>query len=44
MKILIYEDNKYSNLYPLSLLRGVYDIRIGANTIKERIENITDKK
>lgn len=44
MKILIYEDNKYSNLYPLSLLRGVYDIRIGANTIKERIENITEKK
>ena len=44
MKIIIYEDNKYPNLFPLSMLRGVYDIRIGANTIKERIENIADNK
>lgn len=42
MKILIYEDNKYKKLFPLSMLRSVYDVRCGANTIKQRIENIVN--
>ena len=40
MKILIYEDNNFKDLYPLSMLRGVYDISFGASTIKGRIEKI----
>ena len=44
MNILIFEDDKYKNLFPLSNLRAVFDVRIGANTIKERIELIINKK
>jgi UDP-N-acetylglucosamine diphosphorylase/glucosamine-1-phosphate N-acetyltransferase len=44
MKILIYEDGKYKNLFPLSMLRGVFDIKIGINSIKERIEYISGNK
>ena len=40
MKILIYEDGKFKDLYPLSMLRAVYDIKCGAYSIKERIESI----
>ncbi len=44
MKILIYEDGGYENLYPLSMLRAVFDLRCGANTIKERIDKILNYK
>ena len=44
MKILIYEDDKFKNLFPLSMMRGVFDVRIGANSIMERIEFIAGKK
>ncbi len=44
MKILIYEDSGYKNLYPLNLLRASYDIHCGANTILHRIEKIINDK
>ena len=44
MKILVYEDSGYKNLYPLNLLRASYDIRCGANTILQRIESIINNK
>jgi len=44
MKILVYEDSGYKNLYPLNLLRASYDIRCGANTILQRIECIINNK
>lgn len=39
MRVLIFEDNSFSDLYPLSLLRGVFDIKCGAFSLKEKIEN-----
>ena len=44
MKILIFEDTSYKNLYPLNMLRGTYDIKCGANTILERYESILGNK
>ncbi|HMS63775.1 MAG TPA: putative sugar nucleotidyl transferase [Ignavibacteria bacterium] len=44
MKILIYEDSKFNGLFPLCMMRGVFDIRIGVNSIKDRIEFIAGKK
>lgn len=44
MKILVYEDSGYKDLYPLNLLRASYDIRCGANTILGRIESIINNK
>lgn len=44
MKILIYEDDKFKNLFPLNMMRGVFDIKIGINSIKERIEYISGNK
>ena len=44
MKILIYEDHKYKSLYPLSMLRSVFDIKTGINTIFERIKILAGKK
>jgi hypothetical protein len=38
MKYVIFEDNKYSNLYPLNLLRASFDLKAGVLSMKERIE------
>jgi len=35
--VCIFEDNKYSQLYPLSLTRPVFDLRCGMVTLKEKI-------
>ncbi len=35
--VCIFEDNKYSQLYPLSLTRPVFDLRCGMLTLKEKI-------
>ena len=35
--ICIFEDNRYSQLYPLSLTRPVFDLRCGMVTLKEKI-------
>ncbi len=37
-QLCIFEDNQYSNLYPLSLTRPVYDLRCGILTLREKIE------
>ncbi len=44
MKILIYEDSGYKKLYPLNMLRATCQIRIGANSLLQRIENIINNK
>lgn len=36
MKILVFEDDKYDLLYPISMLRAVYDVRPGALSILEK--------
>jgi UDP-N-acetylglucosamine diphosphorylase/glucosamine-1-phosphate N-acetyltransferase len=38
MRILIFEDDFCKNLYPLSVLRPVYNIKAGAFSIREKIE------
>ena len=37
MHICIFEDDKYSNFYPLTLSRPVYDLVCGVRTLKEKI-------
>jgi len=37
MQICIYEDEKYSNFYPLSYTRPVYELVSGINTLREKI-------
>ena len=44
MKILVYEDSGYKNLYPINLLRASFDIKCGANTILQRVECILNNK
>jgi len=38
MKIVLFEDSGFENLYPLTYLRPVFELRCGAFTLKERIE------
>ena len=44
MKVIIFEDNQYKNLFPLNMLRASFDIKCGAGSVKERIEKILDGK
>jgi UDP-N-acetylglucosamine diphosphorylase/glucosamine-1-phosphate N-acetyltransferase len=37
MQICIFEDEKYSNFYPLSYTRPVYELMCGMNTLREKI-------
>ncbi|MCW9066314.1 MAG: GlmU family protein [Ignavibacteriaceae bacterium] len=37
MQICIFEDEKYSNFYPLSYTRPVYELVCGINTLREKI-------
>lgn len=37
MRIAIFEDEEYRNLFPLTLTRPVYELRIGTSTIREKI-------
>ena len=37
MQICIFEDKKYSNFYPLSYTRPVYELVCGINTLREKI-------
>ena len=38
MKVLLFEDNDVANLYPLTYLRPVFDLRCGAFSIKEKVQ------
>jgi len=40
MRLCIFEDEKYRNLYPLILLRPVYDLRCGILTLREKIRRV----
>ena len=44
MRVLIFEDDSYDSLYPLSTLRSVFEIKCGIFTLKEKIENILGRK
>ena len=44
MRVLIFEDDSYDSLYPLSTLKSVFEIKCGIFTLKERIENILGRK
>lgn len=35
--LCVFEDDRYSNFFPLSLARPVFDLAIGAHTFKERL-------
>ena len=38
MKVVLFEDEDVSNLYPLVYLRPVFDLRCGILTLKEKVE------
>lgn len=38
MKLCIFEDKKYDNLYPLTLTRAVFELRCGATSLMDKIE------
>ncbi len=44
MRVLIFEDDSYDSLYPLSTLRSVFEIKCGIFTLKDKIENILGRK
>lgn len=44
MKISVFEDGSFGNLYPLCMLRGVFDIKIGPNTLLDRIKSVLGNK
>lgn len=44
MKVLIFEDDSYESLYPLSTLSSVFEIKCGVFTLQEKIENALGKK
>lgn len=43
MKIVIFEDDKFDLLYPLSMMRAVYDVKPGAFSILEKISAASGK-
>jgi len=44
LRVLIFEDDSYDSLYPLSTLRSVFEIKCGIFTLKDKIENILGRK
>ena len=40
MKLLIYEDGKFDNFYPLTYLRASWELRCGAFSLRQRIEQL----
>ena len=38
MKIVLFEDDKVSDLYPLTFLRAAFELRCGIFTLKEKVE------
>lgn len=43
MKVVIFEDQKFDNLYPLTYLRPVYELKCGHTTLREKIERLMGK-
>lgn len=44
MKVLLFEDSGFKNMFPLNMMRAVYDVRTGAFSVKERTEKLLGKK
>ncbi|MGB9695969.1 MAG: putative sugar nucleotidyl transferase [Ignavibacteria bacterium] len=44
MRVVIFEDDYYQLLYPISLLRPVYEIKVGFLSIAELIRSLIDSK
>lgn len=44
MKLVIFEDDTFSNFYPLSLTRPVFALRCGASSLAEKIEAKVGRK
>ncbi len=43
MKLVIYEDSTFENFYPLSLIRPIFDLKCGANSLADKIRrNFSD--
>jgi UDP-N-acetylglucosamine diphosphorylase/glucosamine-1-phosphate N-acetyltransferase len=40
MKIILFEDENVANLYPLTYLRPVFDLRCGIFTLKEKVQKV----
>ena len=43
MKVIIYEDQKFDNLYPITYLRPVYELKCGHTSLREKIERMVGK-
>ncbi len=39
MKLIIFEDERYDNLYPLTYMRPVFELRCGATSLAEKIRH-----
>lgn len=44
MRIVIFEDSKYKNFYPISRTRNLSELRTGVYTQRERLEKIFNRK
>ncbi|MBK9333413.1 MAG: hypothetical protein IPM96_13670 [Ignavibacteria bacterium] len=44
MEVIIFEDNKSEDLFPLNMLRASFDIKCGTGSIKDRIVKILNGK
>ena len=44
MKILIFEDDKYDLLFPLTMLRAVYEVKPGALNLAEKLASALEKE
>lgn len=40
MNVIIFEDQEFNNLYPISYLRPVYELKCGHTTLREKIERM----
>ena len=43
MNVIIFEDQKFDNLYPITYLRPVYELKCGYTTLREKIERMIGK-
>jgi UDP-N-acetylglucosamine diphosphorylase/glucosamine-1-phosphate N-acetyltransferase len=43
MNVILFEDQNYDNLYPLTYLRPVYELKCGHTSLREKIERMIGK-
>ena len=43
MKVIIFEDQKFDNLYPLTYLRPVFELKCGHTNLRQKIERMIGK-